>query len=664
VFRRRVNGRLRRGGGRKATLMGLSEVGEPMSKPLRVLCLEDRPDDAALLERALRRGGLDVELRRVETEAAYLAGLAWPPDIILADYTLPQFSAPLALRALRHLNLNIPFIVVTGTVGEEYVVDCIRNGAADYLLKDRLGRLGPAVMRALEDRHRIEERLASAEALRESERRFRSLVKHAIYGIYRSTIDGRFVEVNDALVRMLGYASEAELIGLAVEDVYRQPSDRADLVGLYHAHSRVEGVEAEWVRKDGRPLAVRLSGRALTTAELPGGGFDMIVEDITERRVLEARTQQAQKMEALGRLAGGVAHDFNNLLTAILGFSELALRQVPAGDPLREDLKQIHAAGKNAAALTGQLLAVSRRQDIRPQTVDLRRVVDDVEKTFRRVIGEQTAVAVTGAGGTVLADPAQLQQIVMNLVVNAKDAMPKGGTLSIDVSCVPGAESGPEGPAAGEVVLSVTDTGCGMSDEVKDHLFEPFFTTKAKGKGTGLGLAATFAAVTQNNGQIDVDSQLGGGTTFRVRFPAVASSAGLPMAVESPRPLQVLARTVLLVDDEAPVRTLARRLLAGAGYQILEASGGHDALRLAAESHEPIHLLLTDVVMPDINGRDLSERIRRIRPEIAVLFMSGCTDEVLSTHGLHDPGTPLLQKPFTVDELLAAVYDSCASSPC
>ncbi len=733
----------------------------------------------------------DVEWERVDTAASYLAALDRNPDVILADYTLPQYGAPDALLALRERRRAVPFIVVTGAVGEEKAEECIRNGADDYLLKDRLTWLAPAVARALDEKRllaaqmvadesrrkteqllerifasirdamlivdgttrtiincnpaasvlfgysrdqvvgqspaflhalefdfeafvqkvdtdlrsqgytfapclwmrridgstfpvelaitavegepaesstlivvmrNISARLEIEEALRNSEGRFRSFVKGAIHGIYRSTSDGRFAEVNEALVRMLGYASETELLDTPVAKLCRHPSERAALIDQYSGQDRIEGIALEWLRKDGRPITVRLSGRLRTSQEVDGGGFNVIVEDITERRSIERQLRQAQKMEALGRLAGGVAHDFNNLLTAILGFSELLLRLVPAADPIHADVKQIHDAGQSAAALTRQLLAFSRKQENRPEVLDLQEVVRSIEKMLRRVLGEDITVVITGTGGSVRADRSQLEQILMNLAVNARDAMPQGGTLTIDVSPVPRAAPGNTVAPGEDVALTITNTGCGMSDEVKAHLFEPFFTTKPPDKGTGLGLATTYAAVMQNNGRIEVDSQAGCGTTVRICLPGANSSVSKNGGTAAPRRRRHLrARTVLLVDDEKYIRVLGRRLLTDAGYDVFKAGDGSEALRVAAAHAGPIHLLLTDVVMRGINGRVLFDQLRLTRPDIAVLYMSGYAPGGLLDRGFGDRDAPLVSKPFTTDALLKAVGQCCAA---
>jgi signal transduction histidine kinase/ActR/RegA family two-component response regulator len=391
---------------------------------------------------------------------------------------------------------------------------------------------------------------------------------------------------------------------------------------------------------------------------LPGGCVGVAFENITERRRLESQLVQAQKMEAVGRLAGGVAHDFNNELGVIQGYTELLMRQ--AGDAQRGKLEQILKATRRATGLTRQLLAFSRKQIVDPKVLDLNALLADLEKMLGRLIGEDVDLAfVPGADlGQVRADPGQLEQVVMNLCVNARDAMPDGGLLRIETANAEldaGHAARHEPIAPGRyVMLAVSDTGGGIEKEVLPKIFEPFFTTKEPGKGTGLGLATVYGIVKQAGGHIWVYSEPGQGTTFKIYLPRIDEPALAPEVPETPGLLKGW-ETILLVEDEATLRAIAREILEEEGYRVMEAAGPHEAIEMAHRHPEPIHLLLTDVVMPGMNGLALAESLAATRPELRVLYMSGYTDDVMAHRGVLASGALLLEKPFTVQALLVRV---------
>ncbi len=384
----------------------------------------------------------------------------------------------------------------------------------------------------------------------------------------------------------------------------------------------------------------------------------LLVEDQSKQAQLEEHLRQAQKMEAIGQLAGGVAHDFNNLLTVINGFSELVLGRLAPDDPLRDPVEQIAKAGERAAQLTQQLLAFSRRQHLAPQELDPREVVVDLEKMLRRLIGEDVAlaIAVQPGSGRVRVDGGQLQQVILNLVVNARDAMPGGGQITIEV-----AEADLDDHYSGQhplqpgpyVMLAVSDTGCGMDAATQARIFEPFFTTKEPGKGTGLGLSTVYGIVKQSGGDVCVSSEPGKGTTFKVYLPRVRSAAAGPRSLAATLPQG--SETLLVVEDAAPVRALITRVLREAGYTVLEAESGDRALAVVADHAGPIHLLLTDVIMPGLSGRDLVARLRDRRPGTRALYISGYTGDAIIRQGLFEPGLDLLQKPFSAAALASAV---------
>ncbi len=384
-------------------------------------------------------------------------------------------------------------------------------------------------------------------------------------------------------------------------------------------------------------------------------------EDITERTMLEEQFRQAQKMEAVGQLAGGVAHDFNNLLSVILSYVDLNLEDLKPGDPLHGDLKEIQAAGRRAAELTRQLLAFSRQQVLQPRVIDLGQIVESMSSMLCRLLGEDIAFSVIQGSdvGRVLADPGQVEQVLMNLAVNARDAMPEGGSLTIELSNVdPSAvDASSETDPGGYVLVAVTDTGTGMDAATRARIFEPFFTTKEAGKGTGLGLATVFGIMKQSGGYVGVESEVGRGTVFRLHFPRTDRAADAPRSLGSAEALRG-SETILLVEDEDQVRLVARTILRRHGYRVLEAANGGEAFLIAQEASAKIDLLLTDVVMPRMSGRKLAEELTSARPDLKVLFMSGYTDDAIVRHGVHEDGVAFVHKPLTPESLLRTVREA------
>ena len=510
-----------------------------MGKELRVLIVEDSDADEELLLAALAAGGYDVSHDRVQTAAEMRTALEQPTwDVVLSDYSLPTFSGPAALKMVKASGRDVPFIIVSGTIGEDAAVSALKSGAHDFLVKGRLARLVPAIERELRE------------------------------------------------------------------------------------------VEAR-----------RLHAR------------------------LEDELRQSQKMEAIGQLAGGIAHDFNNLLTAILGYSDLLRDELHDFPNLLADLDEITKAGQSAASLTRQLLAFSRKQLLQPQVLDLNQVVTEIEKMLRRIIGEDVRLetrSTSPSDARVKADPSQIEQVLLNLAVNARDAMPRGGTLSIQtgVASPPGSLL-PEGAAAppnGWVSLAIGDTGTGIAPEVQPRIFEPFFTTKSPGKGTGLGLSTVYGIINQSGGYIGCETHPGAGTTFTIYLPAVRD------AVESLTPKAVYesgrgTETILLVEDDTGIRELIRKVLIGRGYTVLDTSNGTEALAVSAHYNGMIHLLLTDIVMPELYGPEVAQLIVARRPNLCVLFVSGFTDRLGIDLGTLSRATSFLHKPFTPDILVQKVRE-------
>ena len=510
----------------------------------------------------------------------------------------------------------------------------------------------------------VTDRKRAAEALRRSEASFRSVFEDAPYGIYRAGLSGQLFLVNSTLEQMLGYGSQDELLkaNLAT-DIYCDPGEHQRLIETFPQHQGFKDIEFEWKRKDGTRITVRSSGRPVRDETGEFAYLEVFAEDITQRRVLEKQLRMAQKMEAIGRLSGGIAHDFNNLLGVIMGYSQVMKRSLGPAHSSYEHAEEIEKASQRAVSLTRQLLAFSRQQVLEPAILNLNALVSDMEKMLPRLIGEDIKLNLILAPtlGQVKADQGQIEQVVMNLAVNARDAMPGGGKLTIQTANVeldvaytlehPGSKPDRY------VMLAVTDTGIGMDPETQAHIFEPFFTTKERDKGTGLGLATVYGVVKQSGGYIAVDSEKGKGASFSVYLPRVEQAVAVPEA--SPAKTLTLqgSETILLVEDAEPLRKLAHMFLKDNGYQVLTAADGEEALQVARQHAAPIQLLLTDVVMPGINGRVLAERLAPWQLGMKVLYMSGYTDSFIAGHGVLEAGTHLLHKPFTEEALMRKVRE-------
>jgi PAS domain S-box-containing protein len=511
---------------------------------------------------------------------------------------------------------------------------------------------------------------SAQERLARSEMNFRSLVTNAPYGVCRCDSSGKLLDANPAMLSMLGYSSGQELVGSHLGVLYEDTQHWFELADRLGSSTPFNAVLVEWKRKDGSPLLARISGRTV----INGGHaktFELFAEDVTEHRVLERQLQQSQKMEAVGRLAGGIAHDFNNLLMVISGYAEFLLDRLGPEPALRAPAQEIASAAGRASSLTRQLLAFSRKQMLAPKILDLNAVVTENLKMLTRMIGEDIDLVMTPASalGAVRADSGQVEQVIMNLAVNARDAMPSGGKLTIETSNVTLDEEqarfhAPLKPG-NYVMLSISDTGAGMDPETQSHIFEPFFTTKGP-KGTGLGLSTVYGIVKQSGGYIWVYSEQGKGTTFKVYFPRVAEIAETPVQVAAlvePVAAEPGTETILLVEDEANLRYLARQFLEKQGYRVIEAADGAVAMQIAVAHEGVIHLLLTDVIMPGMNGRELAQRVSEIRPNTKVLYMSGYTEKVIGHNGTLDAGIRLLQKPFTLRDLKTRVREVLDATP-
>lgn len=528
--------------------------------------------------------------------------------------------------------------------------------AISVLMVVGLAMLGP-LFRAM--RH-------SFDSIRRSEQKYRELVDRLPLAVIETDREGRLTFANPAAHELLGFEpGELGPRWKALDFIVPRERDTASgLLALGFGGEEIPATELRVIRKDGTPVDVLASATPIFESETVVG-IRGIAVDLTERRRLEGQLLQAQKMEAVGRLAGGIAHDFNNLLTVILGYGSNLLRRLEAGTSERTDVEEIVRAGNRAASLTRQLLAFGRRQVMQPRVVELEAIVLAMEGMLRRLIGEDVEMEVDLASQPwrVKADPAQIEQVVVNLAVNARDAMPRGGRLVVRTRNLTFGRfdpSRPEGlPPGDSVVLEVEDSGTGISEAVRSHLFEPFFTTKEQGKGTGLGLATVYGIVRQSGGSVAVESEPGRGTLFRVFLPRTDEEAA---ADDPPRPeasrADASSVSILVVEDEPQVREVAREVLAAAGYRVLTAANAEEGIETSERHDGPIHLLLSDVVMPGLSGPALAERLVGRRPELRVLLMSGHSEEMLASRGLAARGWAFLPKPWTPAALLEKVVET------
>jgi PAS domain S-box-containing protein len=629
--------------------------------------LEDNPRDAEIIGHKLAIGGVLCDIALAGSRESFDAALARQPfDLILCDYNLPGYDGLSALTRAREVRPDAPVIIISGTVGEDEAVKCLHAGATDYLLKQHLERLVPAVRRAIEEADERRSRARAEEALQQRERRLSSIYEAVADILFYLEVepDGgyRYVSVNPAFVSTTGLDYD-RVVGKRVDEVMRSSS-----VGLLLEHCDRAVRErriVRWEETSEYPKG-RLTGEVSVAPVFDAAGncthLVGSVRDVTERRQLEAQLRQAQKMESIGQLAGGIAHDFNNLLTVINGMAELALTQLPDGMPrIQRDLQEIRRAGDRAAALTRQLLAFGRKQILQPRVIDINATVVEMGTLLRRLLGEDIDLAITPTveSTSVKADPGQIEQVIVNVAVNARDAMPLGGKLTIETRNVDideafGDEHGMPMTSGLYLALAMSDTGIGMDEATRRHIFEPFFTTKGLGKGTGLGLSTVYGIVKQSDGFIRVESEPGLGSCFTIYLPRVADMPGARQGRVTVAPTHG-TETIVVVEDVMGLRGLITRVLELAGYRVLTAATGEEALRVLAQYEDPVHLMVTDVVMPGMSGRSLARQLDRTRPAMKVLYMSGYTDDVMLRHGLSEEGMQFVSKPFGTTELVRAI---------
>jgi two-component system cell cycle sensor histidine kinase/response regulator CckA len=623
----------------------------------RILVLDDDLGMCETISAVLEQQGHVVQIA-TRAEAGLEIATASLIEAAIVDIKLPDMSGIDVLHRIRKELPTTEIIFITGHASLPTAIQAINGLAFAYLVKPfEMSHLVATVEQAVQ-----KQRLA--QALLDSEERYRFVTENITDAVFLLELDGR-IALGNRRAEMITGCPQAELVGRSMFSLLPEAAAREAQARLSDARAGADispFFEAELIRKDGAHVLLEVHVTSILKDGHPVARLG-VARDITERRNLEDQLRQAQKMEGIGRLAAGVAHDFNNLLTAIGGRCYLVLNALTSENPIRREIEIIQDAAERAAKLTHQLLAFSRKQILEPRVLDLNTIVTGIEPLLQRMIREdiEIATALDPAAGRVKADVGQIEQVLLNLGVNASDAMPHGGRLTLATGDVTLDEAYARTHAEVEpgphVVLSVSDTGHGMTPEVQARIFEPFFTTKEVGKGTGLGLATVYGIAKQSGGHITVYSELGHGTVFKLYLPRVEEAPGI---AEPERPMEIArhgSETVLLVEDDEALRTLAREILSIQGYTVLDATTPSEALRLAEAHPGPIHILLTDVVMPQMNGRQVADHLLAARPGLKVLFMSGYTDAAIVQHGVLQPGTHFLQKPFTPDGLSRKVRE-------
>jgi PAS domain S-box-containing protein len=638
-----------------------------MTSLIHILHLEDDLMDAELVQAVFDEAGLACRITLVQTRDDFAQVLEQDAlDIILSDFRLPMYDGMSALRMALQRRPDVPFIFVSGTIGEEAAIEALTKGATDYVLKQGLMRLESAVKRALQEAQNCRERRQAERALAQSEAKMRSILDSVDEGFIVIDPDCRILSANRAFCNMVNLQEDRVAGGMcyAVLHGVRGPclkmgeacaARRAFETGTVHfgthIHKDASGAEHHFELKS-YPI-VDDSGAVVSVIET--------FNDVTEKRQLEEQLVQSQKMESVARLAGGVAHDFNNMLGVIIGHTELAMGQVNPAQPFFASLREIRKAAERSAGLTRQLLAFARKQTVAPRVLDLNETVAGMLKMLRPLIGEDIDLEWRPGDGVwpVKMDPSQIDQILANLCVNARDAISGVGRITIETGVTangPGSCTRRSDFVPGEYVsLTVSDDGCGMDHETLGKIFEPFFTTKEIGRGTGLGLATVYGIVKQNGGFISVDSQPERGSTFKLYLPRHAAGTGEAQRQDHATPALGGHETILLVEDEDSILQMARLILERFGYRVLAAATPDEAVRLAKAHGNRIHLLITDVVMPGMNGRELAKQLISLHPQILCLYMSGYSGDIITHHGMLDEGVNFIQKPFSMQALTGKV---------
>lgn len=631
---------------------------------LYILNLEDNANDTELIQAALEEEGVACEVTRVETEEEFVSALNKTCfDLLLIDYNLPSFNGMSALAIAKKKCPDIPFIFVSGSIGEDRAIETLKNGATDYVLKTKLSRLAPAVRRAIKEAEEKNEHRKAEEALRKSEKKYRDLIDTMSEGLGVQNRDGLITFMNKRACEMLGY-EPAELIGKPAAFLFDE-ENREVLRRQMAIRQRGErqSYEIVWTCKDGGKIATIISPTPIFDEKGNLEESIAVFTDITERKHLETQLRHAQKMEAVGTLAGGIAHDFNNILNVIIGFGSMAMDRIGDDQISKEHMNEVLAAAERASNLTKRLLLFSRKEVSEVKPLDVNEIVINMEKMLARIIGEDINLVadLMGKKVMVMADSGQIEQVLMNLASNARDAMPKGGSLTIktelreiDDEFIKAYEYGVPGTYA---VISMTDTGTGIDKEKQVRIFDPFFTTKEVGKGTGLGLSIAYGIIKQHNGYIKVYSEPGKGTAFRIWLPVIADTAVKKLEVEVLPSLRGGTETILVAEDDDSMRKLTRTVLEAFGYTVITAEDGEDAITKYTENRGKIKLVILDMIMPKKSGKEACGEIKRLSPDSRILFLSGYTMDIIKTQTITDEGFDFILKPVSPKDLVRKVRE-------
>jgi PAS domain S-box-containing protein len=586
------------------------------------------------------------------------------PHVVLLDIILPDGLGTMLLHDIKRAAPDCVCIMITAHADIDTAISALENGAFQYLQKPvRPEELLQLLERAFELVRLREDKKRAEEALQDSEEKYRTLVENVNIGVYRNSLgsQGWFIQANPAMLKIFGYDSFEEFRNIFVSDFYRNPEERKLFIEEILKKGFVKDKEIRLLKKDGTPIWASVTASLQYDEKGNVKWLDGVLEDITERKLLEDQLRQAQKMEAIGTLAGGIAHDFNNVLTAIIGYGNLLKDKIEKDMHSRKYMDIILASADRAAILVRSLLAFSRKQNLNIEPVDLNEIIVHLNTLLLRIIEEniELKIAVSPEVLTIMADAGQMEQVLMNLATNARDAMPNGGILSIETKY---AELGGEYlkmhsyvKPGGYALLSVSDTGTGMDENTKQRIFEPFFTTKEVGKGTGLGLAMIYGIIKQHDGYIDVYSEPGEGTAFKIYIPIINAAVNESGPVTVEHPLEGGTETILIAEDDNVVRNFTKDILEGHGYEIIEAVDGEDAVNKFTGNKDRVKMLILDVIMPKKDGREVFDEIKKIQPDIKAIFMSGYTADVIHRRGIIEEGLNFVSKPISPAELLRKI---------
>lgn len=627
-----------------------------INQPVKILFAEDVPTDVEIAKRKLKKEGLDFTFRLVDTEEDFRRELKeFDPDVIISDYSMPSFDGMTALQIARSAEKFYPFIIFTGSMNEETAVACMKAGANDYVIKEQITRLPFAVIEAINKSRTLVEKQKMEESLIESEEKFRNLFyNHSAVKLIIDPETLDIYEANKAASEFYGWPIE-KLESMKITEIndINENEVRKNITKV------VKGSKNNFQLRHFKANGDMVDVEVFSSHVQIGGKvyIHSIIHDITEQKRLENQLRQSQKMESIGRLAGGIAHDYNNILTVILNYCELALMELDPSSELAGYIKEIKKAGERSNEITSQLLAFARKQSSNPKVLDLNNSIDEMISMLQRLIGESIELIWLPDSGVcpVKMDPSQLHQILPNLCINARDAIGDSGKITIETNCVSIDESYAKtnpGFLPGEfAMLAVSDNGCGMDKSTVENIFEPFFTTKGAGEGTGLGLSTVYGIVKQNGGFVNVYSEIGEGTTFKIYLKCESGMVEKTEEIQKAAPSESKGETVLIVEDEEAILKIAEKMLETLGYNLLTSNNPLEALQIAEEYSGDIDIVVTDVVMPDMDGKKMSDKITKLHPSAKVLFMSGYTSNVIGQHGLFEDNVNFIQKPFKMNDL-------------